>query len=113
MRIAGLVVLLVALSSCSRKTPPSEFGKLAEEAVYKMLSFSPVGASGQEVGTAEGAGAVFILYGSGSGLQTGDGGPATQYIVQGSDGVQDQPERWRGRRAYCSVIHAFASGRRS
>src|SRR5438270_3943051 len=49
MRIVGLLAVAVALAcvSCSRKTPPTEFGKLAEEVIYKTLSFSPVGASGQ------------------------------------------------------------------
>jgi uncharacterized protein (DUF885 family) len=40
-------VLILAATACSRKTPPSEFSKLSEEAVYKLLAFSPVGASGQ------------------------------------------------------------------
>src|SRR6266568_6363619 len=47
MRITCLIVLAAALVSCSRKTAPSEFGKLSEEAVYRILAFSPVGASGQ------------------------------------------------------------------
>ncbi len=33
--------------ACSRKSAPSDFGKTAEEFVYKTLSFSPVTASGQ------------------------------------------------------------------
>jgi len=49
MRFVNLIPFVIALAcvSCSRKTPASEFGKLAEEVVYKSLSFSPVGASGQ------------------------------------------------------------------
>src|SRR5260370_35722783 len=47
MPITCLIVLAAALVSCSRKTAPSEFGKLSEEAVYRILAFSPVGASGQ------------------------------------------------------------------
>src|SRR5580698_4814539 len=39
-------LLLIAITGCSKKPPP-EFGKLAEEFVYKTLSFSPVSASGQ------------------------------------------------------------------
>jgi uncharacterized protein (DUF885 family) len=39
-------LLLIASTACSRKPAP-EFGKLAEEFVYKTLSFSPVAASGQ------------------------------------------------------------------
>src|SRR5580698_10396550 len=39
-------LLLIAITGCSKKPPP-EFGKLAEEFVYKTLAFSPVTASGQ------------------------------------------------------------------
>ena len=48
MRLSAVVlVLFLSTISCSRKTPPSEFGKIVEEFVYKTLSFSPVTASGQ------------------------------------------------------------------
>ncbi|MDP9170473.1 MAG: DUF885 family protein, partial [Acidobacteriota bacterium] len=49
MRIRPAILALLALLSiaCSRKTPPSEFSKLSEEATYKLLAFSPVAASGQ------------------------------------------------------------------
>src|SRR6266700_865859 len=47
MRIVYVAVIALSCVSCSRKAPASEFGKLAEEVVYKTLSFSPVGASGQ------------------------------------------------------------------
>ena len=48
-------LLLIAGSGCSRKPAP-EFGKLAEEFVYKTLSFSPVSASGQGLHKYNGAG---------------------------------------------------------
>lgn len=41
-----LVVIIGVTTGCSKKPAP-EFGKLAEEFVYKTLSFSPVTASGQ------------------------------------------------------------------
>ncbi|HVW83705.1 MAG TPA: DUF885 family protein, partial [Bryobacteraceae bacterium] len=47
MRKTALLFLCLATISCSRKTPASDFPKVAEEAVYKILSFSPVTASGQ------------------------------------------------------------------
>ena len=46
MRRAALLLLFLT-TSCARHTPPSEFAKLSEEAVYKLLSFSPVNASAQ------------------------------------------------------------------
>jgi uncharacterized protein (DUF885 family) len=47
LMLPGVCILAVMAASCARKTPASEFGKLAEEVVYKSLSFSPVGASAQ------------------------------------------------------------------
>lgn len=48
MRIRVFFALLPLISvSCSRKPPAQDFGKTAEEFVYKTLSFSPVTASGQ------------------------------------------------------------------
>jgi uncharacterized protein (DUF885 family) len=50
MRLAVLVLLFLTLSACSRRSAEErsgDFQKLAEEAVYRILSFSPVGASGQ------------------------------------------------------------------
>ncbi|MGD1070357.1 MAG: DUF885 domain-containing protein [Bryobacteraceae bacterium] len=47
MRCSALLLLLLLTTSCARRTPPSDFAKLSEEAVYKLLSFSPVSASGQ------------------------------------------------------------------
>jgi uncharacterized protein (DUF885 family) len=41
------LILLLSTMSCSRKTQPSEFPKIADEFIYKALSFSPVSASGQ------------------------------------------------------------------
>src|SRR4051794_25656280 len=38
---------LLFTTSCAPRTPPSDFARLSEEAVYKLLSFSPVNASGQ------------------------------------------------------------------
>jgi uncharacterized protein (DUF885 family) len=46
MRYAVFLLLLFT-TCCARRTPPSDFAKLSEEAVYKLLSFSPVNASGQ------------------------------------------------------------------
>jgi uncharacterized protein (DUF885 family) len=45
--LTGFCMLAAITVSCSRRTPASEFGKLAEEVVYKSLSFSPIGASAQ------------------------------------------------------------------
>ncbi|HTA41074.1 MAG TPA: DUF885 domain-containing protein [Bryobacteraceae bacterium] len=45
MRWPGFILLVVLTTGCSRK--PADFGPLAEEFVYKTLSFSPVTASGQ------------------------------------------------------------------
>jgi uncharacterized protein (DUF885 family) len=42
-----VLILLLSAVSCSRKTPAAEFDKVADEFVYKTLSFSPVTASGQ------------------------------------------------------------------
>ena len=42
-----MALLLTTLVSCSRKGSSEEFRKLSEQAVYRILSFSPVGASGQ------------------------------------------------------------------
>lgn len=39
--------LLMSITSCSRKPTAPDFGEITEEFVYKTLSFSPVGASGQ------------------------------------------------------------------
>jgi uncharacterized protein (DUF885 family) len=39
--------LLMSITGCSSKPPATDFGKTAEEFVYKTLSFSPVSASGQ------------------------------------------------------------------
>jgi uncharacterized protein (DUF885 family) len=47
MRIAFIVSLCLLTVSCSRKNSSDEFRKLTDEAVYRILSFSPVGASGQ------------------------------------------------------------------
>jgi uncharacterized protein (DUF885 family) len=47
MRQAALLLFLLVLASCAPRTPPSQFTKVSEEAVYKLLSFSPVHASGQ------------------------------------------------------------------
>ena len=50
MRLAALLLFLLTTVSCSRRGPAqlsADFQKLSEEAVYKILSFSPVGASGQ------------------------------------------------------------------
>lgn len=48
MRSVALVMIVAfAMASCSKKSSGPEFQKLAEEFVYKTLSFSPVGASGQ------------------------------------------------------------------
>lgn len=46
MRYAVLLLLLFT-TCCARRTPPADFAKLSEEAVYKLLSFSPVNASSQ------------------------------------------------------------------
>ncbi len=47
MRILALLPVCLLCVACSRKTPPADFAKLSEEAVYTILSFSPVGASSQ------------------------------------------------------------------
>ena len=47
MRLALSVILLLTLTSCTRKQPASAFAKVEEEAVYKLLSLSPVSASAQ------------------------------------------------------------------
>jgi uncharacterized protein (DUF885 family) len=50
MRLAALFLVLMAVVSCSRKGASelsTDFQKLSEEAVYRILSFSPVSASGQ------------------------------------------------------------------
>src|SRR3981189_363253 len=47
LMITGTCILAAVTVSCSRKTPASQFGNLAEEVLYKSLSFSPVGASAQ------------------------------------------------------------------
>jgi uncharacterized protein (DUF885 family) len=47
MRTAALAILVLLCGGCSRKRPATEFAKLSEEAVYKILSFSPVGAAAQ------------------------------------------------------------------
>jgi uncharacterized protein (DUF885 family) len=47
MRIAALLVLIAVCGGCSKKSSAPEFARLTEEAVYKILSFSPVGASAQ------------------------------------------------------------------
>jgi uncharacterized protein (DUF885 family) len=44
---AATLLLLLSTVSCSRKTPPADFGKITEEFVNTSLSFSPVSASGQ------------------------------------------------------------------
>ncbi|HZL57710.1 MAG TPA: DUF885 domain-containing protein [Bryobacteraceae bacterium] len=44
---AVLLLFAAATISCSRKSSSAEFEKLADDAVYRILSFSPVGASGQ------------------------------------------------------------------
>ena len=41
------LIAALTLASCAKKSSGPEFQKLAEEFVYKTLSFSPVGASGQ------------------------------------------------------------------
>lgn len=46
MRFLVFAAILLTTAGCSKKPAP-EFGKLAEEFVYKTLSFSPVAASGQ------------------------------------------------------------------
>ena len=47
MRLAALLFAGFICSSCSRKPPAGAFAKLTEEAVYKILAFSPVNASAQ------------------------------------------------------------------
>jgi uncharacterized protein (DUF885 family) len=47
MRIALLISLGLLTMSCSRKGSSGDFQKLTDEAVYKILSFSPVGATSQ------------------------------------------------------------------
>ena len=47
MRRLPVPALFLFTVSCSRHAAPSEFAKISEEAVYKILAFSPVGASGQ------------------------------------------------------------------
>ena len=50
MRLAALIVLPLSVflcASCARKPESGEFTKLSDEAVYKILSFSPVYASSQ------------------------------------------------------------------
>src|SRR5882672_3276832 len=47
LTITASCILASMALSCSRRTPAAEFGKLAEEVVYKSLSFSPVAASAQ------------------------------------------------------------------
>ncbi|MDE3196274.1 MAG: DUF885 family protein, partial [Acidobacteriota bacterium] len=47
MRLFGLLLLALAAVSCGRKTSSADFQKVAGDAVYKILSFSPVTASGQ------------------------------------------------------------------
>lgn len=47
MRILTLLPVCLLCVACSQKRPPAEFTTLSEEAVYKILSFSPVGASSQ------------------------------------------------------------------
>ena len=42
-----VVVAVLSMVSCAKKSSGPEFQKLAEEFVYKTLSFSPVTASGQ------------------------------------------------------------------
>jgi uncharacterized protein (DUF885 family) len=54
MRIAILIVLCLCVLSCTRKAPPSEFAKVSEEAVNRILAFSPVGASSQGLHKFEG-----------------------------------------------------------
>ncbi|HKD07665.1 MAG TPA: DUF885 domain-containing protein [Bryobacteraceae bacterium] len=47
MRIALIVSVCLLTVSCSRNGSSDDFRKLADEAVNRILSFSPVGASGQ------------------------------------------------------------------
>jgi len=57
MRPVALFLLLITMVSCSRRSAAglsADFQKLSEEAVYKILSFSPVGASGQGLHTYNG-----------------------------------------------------------
>jgi hypothetical protein len=57
MRTAVLFILSITILSCSRKGTSelsADFQKLSEEAVYKILSFSPVNASGQGLHTYNG-----------------------------------------------------------
>lgn len=42
-----VLALILSTAGCSRKSAAPDFGKIAEEFVYKTLSFSPVTASGQ------------------------------------------------------------------
>lgn len=47
MRIALIVSLCLLSASCSRKSSSDDFRKFTDDAVYNILSFSPVTASGQ------------------------------------------------------------------
>lgn len=47
MRLAMAFVCFAFTVGCASKQPASEFARVEEEAVYKLLSFSPVSASGQ------------------------------------------------------------------